>query len=355
MRRSLNLLNLILSAMIAAILIGAPAVGAESDADKADAKKQNVDPSGTWRWERERDGRTMKSSLDITLGEGGKVEGVLHVFSQELESSEGTLDGDKLSLEFKGERDGTAYTLQLVGTVKGDEVSGTIEASWDGESREFPWNPKRTVELSDLVGKWDFLIETPDGDVFTPALEITKKGDKIEAIYTWEDQKIPVKEVKVQDNNLVFTVVVEAEGVKLKADYKGRPSGNKISGEIDYDLDGDTGTVDFTGKRGVKLSDLVGKWNFHIETPDGDIFTPSLEITQEDGKIKAIYTWQDQKIPVKELKLQDNNLVFTVVANMDGAELKADYKGRPSGDKISGEIDYDLDGDTGTVDFTGKR
>jgi hypothetical protein len=355
MRKSLNLLNLILSAVIATVLIGTNAVGAESNAEKADAKKQNVDPSGTWRWERERDGEMRKSSLDVTLKEGGKVEGILNVFSQDLESKEGTVDGDKLSLKFEGDRDGTAFVIELVGTIKGDEVTGTIKASWEDESREFPWNANRSIQLSDLAGKWDLRIETSDGDIYTPTLEITKEGDKVEAVYTWEDQKVPAKELKLQDNYLMFTVVVDEDGQELKADFKGRPSGNKISGKADYELGDDIGTVDFTATRSIQLSDLIGKWDLHIETPDGDIFTPTLEITKEGDKVEAVYTWDDQKVPVKELKLQDNHLVFTVVVEGDGRKLKADYKGLPSGNKISGKIDYELGDDTGTVDFTGKR
>jgi hypothetical protein len=214
---------------------------------------------------------------------------------------------------------------------------------------------KQDVAMSDLLGKWEFRIETSDGDIFTPTLEIAEKDGKAEGIYTWEDKKIPVKELKLQDNQLSFTVVTELDGQELKTDYKGKPSGDKISGKVDYKLGDDSGSLDFTAKRAVAASEPAGKWDLRIETPDGDIFTPTLEIAQKGDTLEGVYTWQDKKTPVKELKLQDNALTFTVVVDADGQELKTDYKGRLNGDKISGTINYKLGGDTGTVDFTGKR
>lgn len=262
MKRSWNAVSLIVCGVVACALVGAGALAADGDAKKSDAKpadakkieakKQGVNPSGTWRWQRERNGQTMKSSLDVSLKEGGKVEGVLHAFNQELKSKEGTIEGDKLILKFEAERDGDTYKLELTGTVKGNEITGTIKFSGGDQSREFPWNPKRDAAVADLTGKWDLRIETSGGDIFTPKLEIVKKDGKLEGTYTWQDKKIPVKELNVDGDKLGFTVVAELDGQELTAKYQGQARGAKMTGKIDYKLGEDTGTVDFTGKKAAQ-------------------------------------------------------------------------------------------------------
>ena len=84
---------------------------------------------------------------------------------------------------------------------------------------------------------------------------------------------------------LIQRCVFDFDGQELIAEFEGQPEGNEISGEVDYDLGGDAGTIDFTGKRSAGLSDLAGKWELLIETPDGDVFTPTLELTKQGDKV----------------------------------------------------------------------
>ena len=42
-------------------------------------------------------------------------------------------------------------------------------------------------------------------------------------------------------------------------------------------------------------------------------------------------------------------------ADFDGGTLVVDYKGRPYGDKLNGKLDYDMNGQTGELEFRAKR
>jgi hypothetical protein len=80
-------------------------------------------------------------------------------------------------------------------------------------------------------------------------LTVTKEGDKLKANYVLgNDVKIEAKDLKVEKNELTFTIETDFQGSKIKADFMGRPYGDKIKGSIDYVLGNDVGEVDFTGQ-----------------------------------------------------------------------------------------------------------
>ncbi len=119
----------------------------------------------------------------------------------------------------------------------------------DGK-REFPWAPKRSVELEDVVGLWQIHIDSPDGNVYEPTMKIAKDGEQFESVYTtMRGQELEAKKLRVEKNNLMFTVSAEFDGTSMTVDYKGRPYGDKIKGMLAYDISGNVGEVEFTGKR----------------------------------------------------------------------------------------------------------
>lgn len=211
---------------------------------------EKVNPSGTWRWEYDWQGETVKDSLKINLADDGKVVGTFHGRTGTQEIQNGKLEGDELSFDFEAEFNGNAVELAFSGTLKKDDIDGTVVASVNGEEYEFPWTPKRSVKLEDVFGKWQIRIDTPDGNVLEPKLEIKKDGDAAKGTYVSQSgRELNVKNIKVKDNNLTFTIEANFDGTDLKADYKGRPYGSKISGSVAYDFGGQTGELEFSGKR----------------------------------------------------------------------------------------------------------
>jgi hypothetical protein len=103
------------------------------------------------------------------------------------------------------------------------------------------------------------------------------------------------------------------------------------------------------------LEDVVGTWQMRIETSDRTL-EPTVTITKEGDQYKGKYASGDTfKADVADLKIEKNHLVFKVEADVNGTQVKADYKGRPYGDKIQGSIAYVLGDNSGDIDFTGVR
>ena len=211
------------------------------------------DPSGTWRWEYEWQGETVKDSLSLNAEAEGKVSGTLQGRLGAIEIKDAKMEGDKLTFGVPMEYQGNSFTLNFSGKLSQDKIEGAVVIDTPDGPREFPWNPERSVQLDDALGTWQFRIQGPDGTLFEPTLKISKDGDKYQTVYTtMQGQQLQVTGLNVKDNQLAFSVSAEYDGNRLNVDYKGRPYGHKIRGQVTYDYNGQTGDVEFTGKRKVE-------------------------------------------------------------------------------------------------------
>jgi hypothetical protein len=215
-----------------------------------DKTTKTVDPSGTWRWEYDFGGETMKDSLRLNLSKDKKLSG--HFKGREekwVEIKDAKIEGDALSFLLQLDFQGTAVKLDFTGKVKGDDIDGNVKVSTSEGTQEFPWTPKRSVLLDDVVGEWQLKIETSDRTL-EPVVTITKEGDKFKGKYvSGQEVSLDVTDLKVENNHLVFNVSGEFNGTKIKADYKGRPYGDNIQGNIAYVLGDTSGDIEFTGAR----------------------------------------------------------------------------------------------------------
>jgi predicted RNA-binding protein len=220
-----------------------------------DGTKSNVDPSGTWRWEYDLDGTQFKDLVRLKVGQENKetkereLKGKYESSSgRKINIENGKISGDKVSFEFKVNYQGMDVKLEFEGTLKNDNLSGKVKASTNDGSRDLDWSATRSVLADDVVGKWKLRIDA-NGNIMEPVLTVTKDGDKLKADYVLgNDVKIQAKDVKIEKNELTFTIETDFEGAKIKADFMGRPYGDKIKGSIDYVLGNDVGEVDFTGQ-----------------------------------------------------------------------------------------------------------
>lgn len=217
----------------------------------AQEKKKDVDVSGTWRYEYDLEGQSRKDALMLQVGKDGQVTGTYQgVADKPVEIKSGKVEGDKVTLEVSLNYQGVAVKVNYSGKVKGDEIVGDVVATHSDGELKFDWNAKRTVEASDVVGVWELEIDAGDR-VLEPVLEIVLEGKELKATYvdTSSNNKIAAEKPVIEKNNLKFTVKSKLDSADLKADFSGRPYGNKISGTVEYDLGGQTGSVEFKGTR----------------------------------------------------------------------------------------------------------
>jgi hypothetical protein len=102
---------------------------------------------------------------------------------------------------------------------------------------------------SDPVGKWKCEYEI-GGQSRTATLIIKKDGDKLVGTMTWPDQKeTPVKDLKLKDADLTFSVVREIQDNKIDIEYKLTIDGDKFKGKGAAEFAGEKREWDIEAKR----------------------------------------------------------------------------------------------------------
>jgi hypothetical protein len=213
-------------------------------------KKQDApaDPTGTWEWEYTGDDNTIEFQVKLAW-DGKKLTCKYTAFDETTDIEEAKLEKNQVSFVSTREFNGNEIVARFNGSVKPDDIEGTVEVEFgDNDSREFPWHAERTVEIDDVLGVWELKVETANG-LIEPRLTLTKGGDKLQGAYESRFGKREPKNLTLKENKLTWEISGEREGMQFKVIYSGLPRGNAIEGTSEFDFDGNTGTLEFTGKR----------------------------------------------------------------------------------------------------------
>jgi hypothetical protein len=232
------------------------------------AAEQAADPSGSWRWEREFNGNSMNFLLKLNW-EDSKLTGDYTSFDSTSPIKEAKLEGNKLSFAVTREFNGNYFDVAFAGELDGDTIKGNTTMDIGGETREFEWLAKRSVEPADVVGSWKLLLDTPNGP-FEPELKITEEGGKLKGTYSSVFGEIEAKDLTLKDNKLSWNISGKNDDFEWAASYEGEPRGDKISGTNDFDVNGNVGTMDFTGKREKKTDAATAQPAAAAEAPAAD-------------------------------------------------------------------------------------
>ena len=107
-------------------------------------------------------------------------------------------------------------------------------------------------EKADPVGTWKCEYEI-GGQKRMSTLTIKKDGDKLAGTMSWPDQKeTKLKDVKLKDGELTFSVERELMDMKLTVEYKLKVEGDKLKGKAAVDAGGEKREFDIEGKREKK-------------------------------------------------------------------------------------------------------
>lgn len=101
--------------------------------------------------------------------------------------------------------------------------------------------------------------------------------------------------------------------------------------------------------------DPVGTWK--CEYAIGEMKrTATLTIKKDGDKLAATMTWPDQKeTNVKDLKLKDGTVTFSVVRKFMGNDIPVDYTLTIDGDKLKGKGAAEFMNTKQEFDINGKR
>ncbi|MCA9102740.1 MAG: hypothetical protein KDA63_16390 [Planctomycetales bacterium] len=237
-------------ALAAALALAANAA-AEAEADKQPA----ADATGSWHWEHDEQGLTVKDVLRISDDGKGKISATYQGRIGPLWLEDVELAGEAFSGEFDVDFEGNTIEVEFEGKIDGDTINGTVELSGGQDSQSFPWVATRRLEETDVVGTWNIEVPLDNGSTLTPSIAI-KSGDGGRGLVgdytsTNADIQLDVDGLAVRDGKLVFTVSAERDGNTFSADYDVVPRGDRFAGTVAYNFNGQSGQLDVTARRKI--------------------------------------------------------------------------------------------------------
>ena len=124
-----------------------------STASIAAAQNSATDPSGTWRWKYEMDGKTREDSVSLNL-DSGRVTGTFRGQPEKpIDVQEAKLKDNQLSFTVEYKLKDQSVSLTFAGKIKQDDLEGTVTVTTEAGTDEYPWTPKRSVQLDDVIGQ----------------------------------------------------------------------------------------------------------------------------------------------------------------------------------------------------------
>lgn len=153
----------------------------------------------------------------------------------------------------------------------------------------------------DLVGAWAYSVDTPDG-VYRGQLVFSKGSDGLTGKMTGQAGETALKDLKVENNEVSFSVYAEGYLVKVKGTVNGNTFVGKV--EVDYEY--------YTIKaQKVEADALAGSWNFRADTPEG-VYTGQFVFSKEAENYTGKMVMQGNSSELKDLKVDNDQVSFSV-------------------------------------------
>jgi len=291
------------------------------------------DISGEWELASDFNGRQMFSTLTIAKGADGALTGKWG--STDLSNVK--LDGDKLTFVRTTKFGDREFTMNFAGTLKDGKLTGTAS----NDQFESTVNGTRRKPESPAVGQWDLSYRIGDRDV-TAKLTVSQKPDgALDAKWTSQMGESTISNVKFQEGKLSLTRKAKFNDNEFEMTFEGTVQGDKLTGVSKNDQF----EVAVTGQRFGAA--LIGKWELTTTTDQGTR-TSALIVR---GNLSGRYESFGGEIPVKDLKLDGNQVSFKVMMGFGDQAQEREFKGTLDGKALKGQ----MTSPNGTREITGKK
>lgn len=314
---------------------------------------------GFWKWTSEIGQQTIHSTLRLE-SEGNRLSGTYKDQNVEVEIENGEIDGRNIWFEMNVELEEMMVFVKFDGELVGDEIDGALEVVVNGEEQgEYKWNPQRSVPMEDVLGTWEFEFESPDGVQHTPSLELTERDGELVGKLSNEQGAIDLPEVNLEAGTLAFAYETEYQGSELSLKYVCKPRGNKLTGSIEYNLDGNEGDFEIAATRRAlsrSLRAMLGEWEFAIVDPDGNTHDTVLKLLDESGQLNVQLTTKTGEVELTDLVVDSGKVKFNFVNDHNGVSVRLAWETQLDGaDKMKGTMEFDVDGNTGEIPLEGSK
>jgi hypothetical protein len=290
------------------------------------------DLSGEWEIASEFNGQQMLSTLTLAKSADGTLTGKWG--STDLSNVK--FDGQKLTFVRTMKFGDQEFTMNYTGTLKEGKLAGTVSS----DRGEFTNTGTRRKPESPAVGQWDLSYRIQDRDI-TAKLVVSQKPDgALDAKWTSQMGESTISNVRFQDGKLSFTRKAKFNDNEFEMTFEGIVQGDKLTGVSKNDQF----EVPVAGKRFGGA--LIGKWELTSTSERGT----RTNILTVRGDLSGRYETFGE-VPIKDLKLEGNQVSFKVTMGFGDQAREAEFKGTLEGKSLKGQISTP----NGPRDVTGKK
>jgi hypothetical protein len=291
------------------------------------------DITGQWEMTMDFGGRPSFAMLTISKNADGTLAGKWG--SRDTLSNVKFQDG-KLTFVRTIQFGDQEFTMDYAGALKEGEITGTMSS----DQGEFNVNGARFKPKSPALGHWDISFNVGDRQI-NARLSVSEKPDgTLEGKWN-EEGEHTISNVKFQDGKLSFTRQSKIEDFEFETTYEGQVKGNELIGTMKSQM----GDLQANGKR--VGAPLIGKWDLTIVSEFGTM--PGM--MRINGDMTGRYEFFGGEIPMKDLKLNGNQVTFDFEMGWGDQTFTLNFKGTLDGNNLKGQ----MTSDRGTSEITGKK
>ena len=291
------------------------------------------DMTGDWNMTMDFNGNQSFMTMTITKNPDGTLGGKWGA----SDLSNVKLEGDKLTFSRIVRFGGNESTMNYAATVKDGKLTG----QWSSDRGEMEANGVKVKPMSPAAGVWELKYAVGDRDI-TAKMTISQKPDgTLDAKYASQMGESVVSNVKFQDGKLTFDRVAKFNDQEFKLTFAGAVQGDKLTGTFKSEM----GEVPVAGTRSGGA--LIGKWLLTSKSERGErnlLMTVNPDMT---GRYEFFFS----EIPMKDLKLEGNQVTFVLESSFGDQTFKSEFKGTLQDGTLKGQTVSER----GTSEVTGKK
>jgi hypothetical protein len=283
-------------------------------------KKPKLPVLGHWDVSFNVGDREITGKLSISQQPDGTLEGKWTSERGNTVISNVKFQDGKLTYHRKSTFGERTYESDFEGTIKGHELTGAFKA----QRGEMPATGKRIGAA--LVGKWE-LTSTSDRGTFTYG--VTIYGD-MTGRSEFFGSELPIDDFKLEGDQVTYTLEWAWGDRTFTMNFKGTLDGKNLTGQFTSEW----GTSEVSAKKIEAASPFVGKWEL-TTTSERGTRTRALTINED---MTGTYQMRDREVPVKDLKIEGDQISFKVEMSFGDRQFTMDFKGKLAGEALEGEF-----------------
>ncbi len=162
------------------------------------------------------------------------------------------LNEHQLTFEYTIDYQGKDLHLRYLCKPRGNKMFGTLEYDVDGNTGDFAIAATRSQagqNLQPLLGTWKFSFSGPDGVQRSPVLKLYADRDQLKGKLSDDDFELEIDQMKVSGREVSFVFTRKHEDVSVDVRWTCELDGNTMTGQLEFDADGNTGSIEIAGKR----------------------------------------------------------------------------------------------------------